>query len=103
MRAHVIFDDGASFVDNDHVFMTGSSPGTAQVTVSAQNGQIPQSGIELFDTVLPTERAPAFATDLQGNVIWTYSDVGGTAMDTIQPVKLLPNGHFLASQFSPAL
>jgi hypothetical protein len=95
MRARITLDDGASFTDDDHIFTTGSPQAAAQVTASVQNGQIPQSGIELFDTVFPQERVQAFATDLQGNVIWTYSYHDGTAMDTIQPIKLLPNGHFL--------
>ena len=49
----------------------------------------------MFDTLIPQESAQAFATDLQGNVIWTYSYKDGTKMDTIQSIKLLPNGHFL--------
>lgn len=95
MRAHVTLDDGATYTDSDHTFKTGIPPGTAAVTVTAQSGQTPQSGIEMFDTLLPHETAQAFATDLQGNVIWTYSYTDGTKVDAIQPIRLLPNGHFL--------
>lgn len=95
MRALVTLADGATYTDTDQAFTTGAAPVTAAVSASAQNGQTPQPGIELFDTLLPREPAPAFATDLNGNVIWTYS-YGGTAEDALQPLKLLPNGHFLA-------
>ena len=33
-------------------------------------------------------------TDLAGNILWTYADPG-TATNSIQGVKLLPNGDFL--------
>ncbi|HUX43478.1 MAG TPA: aryl-sulfate sulfotransferase [Terracidiphilus sp.] len=95
MRARVTLDDGATYTDTDRTFTTGPPPGTAPVTVSVPAGQTPQSGIEMFDTVLPHESAQAFATDLQGNVIWTYSYSKGSTMDAVQPIKLLPNGHFL--------
>ena len=95
MRAQVTLDDGAGYTDSDHKFSTGTPPGTAPVTMASQNGQIPQSGIEMFDTILPHESAQAFATDLEGNVIWTYSYTDGTNLDVVQPIHLLPNGHFL--------
>ncbi len=95
MRAQVELDDGASFADRDHVFTTGTPPTTAPVSTSASNAQIPQAGIEMFDTLIPQEGAQAFATDLQGNVIWTYRYTDGTKMDSIQSIKLLPNGHLL--------
>jgi arylsulfate sulfotransferase len=95
MRAQVALDNGANFTDGDQVFTAGTPPVTAQVSASTSSGQIPQSGIEMFDTLIPQEAAQAFATDLQGNVIWTYSYTDGTTMDAIQPIKLLSNGHFL--------
>lgn len=94
MRAQVTLADGATFTDTDQTFTTGIPPGTATVTASAQNGQTPQPGIEMFDTLIPYEPAQAFATDLSGNVIWTYTYTGSKE-DAIQPIKLLPNGHFL--------
>ncbi len=95
MRAQLALDDGATLTDGDQVFTTGTPPVTAQVSASTSPGQTPQPGIEMFDTLIPQEAAQAFATDLQGNVIWTYSYTDGTKMDAIQPIKLLPNGHFL--------
>jgi arylsulfate sulfotransferase len=95
MRAQVVLDNGAGFTDNDRTFTTGTPPATAPVSISTSGGQPPQAGIEMFDTLIPQESAQAFATDLQGNVIWTYSYTDGTKMDAIQPIKLLPNGHFL--------
>ena len=94
MRADVILDDGATYSDTDQVFQTGTPPQTAIVLVTPQAGKTPQPGIELFDTLVPHEDAQAFATDLQGNVIWTYS-YGGPIADAIQPIKMLANGHFL--------
>ncbi len=92
----------ATFTDSDHTFSTGkpfltSSP----VVAGAVGGATPQPGIELYDTAQPQEPAMAFATDLNGNVIWTYSyaqtGTGGTGsiQDLPQPIYLLPNGHFL--------
>ena len=95
MRAQVTLNDGATFTDTDHNFNVGQPPATAAVTVSPQNGQTPQSGIEMFDTLTPYEIAQAFATDLEGNVIWTYSYTDGNTYDVVQPIRLLPNGHFL--------
>ncbi|HEV2273125.1 MAG TPA: aryl-sulfate sulfotransferase [Acidobacteriaceae bacterium] len=95
MHAQVTLNDGATFSDTDQVFATGVAPVTAPITATTTSGQVPQSGIELFDTAIPREPGPAFATDLQGNVIWTYSYSDGSKADIVQPIKLLPNGHFL--------
>jgi hypothetical protein len=94
MRAQVVLSDGAVFTDADHTFMTGTPPVTAAVQVTTGASGTPQPGIELFDTLRPNEIAQAFATDLSGNVIWTYSYTGSLE-DFVQPVKMLPNGHFL--------
>lgn len=95
MRARVALGDGADFTDSDQTFTAGTPPLTATVAAAAENGQTPQPGIELFDTLIPYEPAGAFATDLSGNVIWTYSYQGGSKQDAVQPLKLLPDGHFL--------
>ena len=94
MRAWVALSDGATFTDADQTFTTGIAPTTATVETSVEDGQTPQPGIELFDTVIPNQAAQAFATDLKGNVIWTYT-YQGSRSDVIQPIKMLPNGHFL--------
>ena len=94
MHAEVKLDNGVAFQDIDHTFSTGTPPDSAAVQVSTSRGQQPQSGIELFDTLIPPKASQAFATDLQGNVLWTYS-YEGSNLDVVQPIKLLPNGHFL--------
>lgn len=94
MRCRISFDDGASYIDSDHTFTTGQAPETAKVQATAGANGTPQPGIEIFDTLRPHQAAQAFATDLSGNVIWTYSD-NGPVSDLVQPIKLLPNGHFL--------
>lgn len=94
MRAQVVLADGATYSDSDQSFLSGTPPATATVDASTPNGGTPQGGIELFDTTIPAEPARVFATDLQGNVIWTYS-YPASPLDVVQPVKLLPNGHFL--------
>lgn len=85
----------ATFVDIDHTFATGTPFKTASVVAGPVSGGTPQPGIELFDTAQPQAPALAFATDLNGNVIWTYSYTDGTTQDIVQPIQFLPNGHFL--------
>lgn len=99
MRAQVVLTDGAVWNDIDHsVFAsglplrTGSPPQTSPVTVSGSG--TPQPGIELWNTILPAGDAQAFATDLQGHVLWTYT-YKGSAYDDIQGIQLLPDGDFL--------
>jgi len=94
MHATVKLANGTTFQDIEHTFTTGTPPRTAPVQVSTSSGKHPQDGIELFDTMMPLEASQAFVTDLQGNVLWTYS-YEGSNVDSIQPIKLLPNGHFL--------
>ena len=95
MRAQVILSDGATFADSDHTFATGTPPAGAAVAVTSMAGSTPQPGIEMLVTLRPHEVAQAFATDLSGNVIWTYSYKDGSPQDLVQPIKLLSNGHFL--------
>ena len=100
LQALVILGDGSRFTDADHQFFTGAAPPTAPVQISTPSGLTPQPGIELYDTMqfgttpYNPQLAQAFATDLQGNVIWTYR-YAGTPINVISPIKLLPNGNFL--------
>ena len=100
MRALVTLANGVTYQDDDHIFATGIPPLTSLVQVSMPSGLPPQPGIELFDTVqfgsthYNPALAQAFATDLQGNVIWTYSYAGSPA-NVITPIKPLANGHLL--------
>ncbi|MGA8224145.1 MAG: aryl-sulfate sulfotransferase [Candidatus Acidiferrales bacterium] len=101
MRADVDFPDGSEpFDDDDQVFVTGGIPASQfpSFTVTNPAGLTPQPGIEMLDLV--GQQPNVVALDLSGNVIWTYSFTGGTSSDIIQPVKLLPNGHFLV-QITP--
>lgn len=94
MHALVALNNGVSFADTDHTFTTGSAPGTSPVQISTPSGGVPQSGVELYDTVIPHTEAQLFATDLQGNVLWTYR-YQGSSLDAVQGATLLPNGDFL--------
>ncbi len=99
MQGLITLANGVTFQDSDHTFTTGTAPVTVPVTVTTPNGQTPQPGIELFDTVplgskVIPNLAQAFATDLQGNTIWTYN-YAGSAANLIFPIKPLPNGHFM--------
>ncbi|MHB1700753.1 MAG: aryl-sulfate sulfotransferase [Acidobacteriaceae bacterium] len=95
MQAHVTLGNGATATDRDHTITTGAAPTTTPLTITPLSGQSPQPGIQLFDTVVPHTPAQVFATDLQGNVLWTYTYTDGTPSDLVYPVRLLPNGHFL--------
>jgi arylsulfate sulfotransferase len=100
LQALVTLANGITYKDNDHLFATGTPPPTSPLQITTPSGLPPQPGIQLFDTVqfggtpYNPKLAQAFATDLQGNVIWTYSYAGSPA-NVITPIKPLPNGHFL--------
>jgi arylsulfate sulfotransferase len=94
MRAQVALDNGATYTDADHTCTTGTPPPTSAVNITSANGANPQPGIEVWNTVIPLGVIQLFATDLQGNVIWSYLYQGST-VDLIQGVQLLPNGDIL--------
>ena len=108
MRAIVKYNSGKVFMDDDHVFKTGSLPPQilegAKVTTGSAGS--PQPGVELVDATLsdlPTY-LEAYVTDLQGNLIWGYNYPDQEKNSIVQPIKLLPNGNFgmiisFASQF----
>lgn len=95
MRAVVSLSNGAQFTDADHVFTTGAinTAQLPQINVSTPSGLTPQPGIEMVN-LSSAGLIQAFATDLDGNVIWNYTYTG-TSADIINPIKLLPNGHFI--------
>ena len=118
MRAVVKFNNGQVGMDEDHTFTTTSFPAEilegTEITrgsgVMPQSGLpqsgLPQSGIELVDATLSDRSGylEAFATDLDGNMIWGYNYPDRDANSIVQPIKLLPNGDFgmiisYASQF----
>ena len=96
MRAKVEYDDGGITAGTDQTFTSGAVPQVIpSLTVAATPGMTPQPGVELVNPVGPQFNAP-FATDLKGNVIWTYTPPETQlAGESIYPIKLLPNGHFM--------
>jgi len=91
----------AVFTDMDHTFTTSAyNPARIpSLTAATASGQMPQSGVELLDLVSVGggTKLNTVVADLSGNVLWAYDPgtsipVGGT---TVNPIKLLPNGHFL--------
>jgi arylsulfate sulfotransferase len=103
MRARADYDDGTSRVDVDHVFTTGALPAglIPPFTVAATSGLTPQPGVEMVDTIAEAAFSTAFATDLEGNVIWAYPSPDPTRISALLPVKLLPNGHFMGLMAPP--
>ncbi len=100
MRGVLQFGDGTSFDDSDFTFTTGALPtGTVpNLTATTTAGMTPQPGVELLDLVYigaKLGQAPVAVTDLAGNVVWAYSPPGLPAGALPNPIKLLPNGHFL--------
>ncbi len=94
MRARVALGNGATFTDADQTCTTGKPPVTAPIKISAPGPGAPQPGIEMWNTILPASFTEAVATDLNGNVIWTYS-YHRKVEDSIQGIQLLPNGDLL--------
>ena len=102
MRASLQMPDGTTINDSDHTFTTGTLPSKQipAITVTTPTpGLTPQSGIQLLD-LLDFGGPPVTVTDLQGNVIWYYRPAGGTSLDIVDPVKMMPNGHFIVT-YSP--
>ena len=95
VQAIVDLADGSQVADADHTFKTGGIATSIlpEILTTTTAGMTPQSGLELLDLVNPTERQ-SVVTDLNGNVLWAYQ-YGNSGTDLPEPVKLLPNGHFL--------
>ena len=99
MRGVVQFADGTQFFDSDQMFTTGALPAAMVPSIAATTtpGMTPQSGVELLAS-LPLGGSPNLfdiaVTDLAGNVIWAYNPSVPPPV-LVNPVKLLPNGHFL--------
>jgi arylsulfate sulfotransferase len=97
MRGVVKFADGTQYMDLDQAFTTQSVPATQlpAVTATTTPGMTPQSGVELLDVVDGNiAHAPVAVTDLDGNILWSY-DPGLEQTLLPNPIKMLPNGHFL--------
>jgi arylsulfate sulfotransferase len=91
MRAHLVWPDGSTWVDQDHTFTTGRLPASLtppKITVSQPNSSLsPASGVELLSTT-GANGLQGIVADLKGNIIWYCP---GAAL----PLKPLPNGHFI--------
>ena len=67
------------------------------MSVTQTPGLTPQPGIEFIDNVLGAAKPAAIATDLQGNVIWTYAAADAQPGVFVTPIKQLPNGHLISA------
>lgn len=95
MRGQVVLNNGATFTDADQTCSTLTPPATTPIAITTPTAGTPQPGIEIWNTLQPSNLTQAFATDLSGNVIWTYSYKGASGVDLLQGIQLLPNGDFL--------
>ena len=96
---HAIFeeDGGKSSTTDDETFTSGDLPSgiLPKFTVTPTSGMTPQPGVELVDMASGATPSVPFATDTDGNVVWTYSFPDRQKNSILYPVKLLPNGHFM--------
>ena len=98
LRGVVAFSDGSQYMDADLTFTTGAIPAAEMPVISTTttDGMTPQSGVELLDLVAGTGSAsPLVVTDLSGNILWSYHPALPGLI--ANPIKLLPNGHFLVN------
>ncbi len=98
MRAVLKLADSSELDDADHTFTTGAVPAAQMqnISVNTAAGVTPQGGVELLDLVSQkplTVPGIVSVADLSGNVLWFYDP--GLPGYIANPVKLLPNGHFL--------
>jgi arylsulfate sulfotransferase len=103
MQATVQLPGNVTYTDMDHTFTTStpSTTGLPTITATTTAGMTPQSGVELLDPTGVT----VMATDLAGNTLWQYTPTAGPipAGDVANPIKLLPNGHFLINYSNSSL
>ncbi len=106
MRARITDVSGVITTDADHTFTTGAWTQTPvpNLTATTSPGMTPQPGIELIDASVGTDPSylQAFATELDGNLIWAYDYPDRQKDSIVQPIKLLPNGNFLLTMSFPS-
>lgn len=101
LQAAFTLANGVTATDVDHTFTTGAVPlmggpqftgqKQPQLTATIPAGMTPQSGIEMITGVAGPAQG-LYATDLNGNVIWTYPFKDQVPDSGINGAKLLPNG-----------
>ncbi len=90
---------GIIYTDKDNSFKTTASLPTSSipvVSVVTNPDYTPQPGVEFLDR----NQNGANVVDLDGNFLWGYP-VLSSAYVTVEPFKLLPNGHLLIEQSPP--
>ena len=97
MQAVFTSSTGDVTKDEDRTFTTGPVPSKFSATFKATTapGQTPQPGIELVNGVSSPGLPGPVATDLSGNVIWTYPNEDNENGQSAQAVRLLDNGHMV--------
>jgi arylsulfate sulfotransferase len=96
MQASIAFQNGTTANDIDHTFTTGTVPGVLQPLIKATTtaGLTPQPGIEMMN---PFASGPAIlATDLSGNIIWSYTSPTSLGGSQWFAPKQLANGDYIA-------
>jgi len=103
MRAITTMPDSSQQTDSDHTYTTGGIPPDLipSVRVTTHSGMQASSGVELLG-LNPAggsadKRLTVLALDPSGNIIWYYNY--DHSLGIAQPVKLLPNGHFLLNLY----
>lgn len=98
MRARAVLSDGTTVTDADHTFTTSHFDPRILPKLAVTTSGTPQPGVELIDvasSVSTYRYLEAYVTDLSGNVIWGYDIPEHGSYTAVQPIKPLPNGHFL--------
>jgi hypothetical protein len=92
MAATIQLTNGVTATDSDHTFTTGAVPAgvNLSLTTATTAGMTPQPGLEMLNPL-----GAAAIADLSGNILWAYRDPSGGTLDTVQGVKMLPNGDIL--------
>lgn len=96
MQATVQFRNGLTATDADHTFTTGKPLVQPNLTVTTTPGMTPQPGVEELNGVNGAVNGLS-VTDLQGNVLWSYTLPAPAPGVNIEGAKLLPDGNFLVS------
>jgi arylsulfate sulfotransferase len=95
-----VFTDAAGdspIADADQTFTTGGVPCKfiSAIVATTAAGQVPQPGIEMLDGINYGGLPSPAATDLAGNIIWTYPFPDESAGVSAFPIRMLSNGDML--------